>query len=81
VHTNVTALAGAESRHAKGGCRAEHHSVAGMLCHKKEPGVVEIEQFKVEVVPEGHMLFIVGYIARSWRIPGFRLLRRRRVRR
>ena len=32
--------------------------VAGTLYHKKEPRVVEIDQFKVEVVPEGHMLFI-----------------------
>src|SRR5512146_852898 len=34
------------------------HQVAGTLYHKKDPRVVEIDQFKVEVVPEGHMLFI-----------------------
>jgi D-3-phosphoglycerate dehydrogenase len=36
----------------------QSHLVAGTLYHKKEPRVVEIDQFKVEVVPEGHMLFI-----------------------
>jgi D-3-phosphoglycerate dehydrogenase len=34
------------------------HQVAGTLYHKKEARVVEIDQFKVEMVPEGHMLFI-----------------------
>lgn len=34
------------------------HQVAGTLYHKKDPRVVEIDQFKVEVVPEGHMLLI-----------------------
>ncbi|HXV69401.1 MAG TPA: phosphoglycerate dehydrogenase [Nitrospira sp.] len=34
------------------------HQVAGTLYHKKDARVVEINQFKVEVVPEGHMLFI-----------------------
>jgi D-3-phosphoglycerate dehydrogenase len=34
------------------------HQVAGTLYHKKDPRVIEIDQFKVEVVPEGHMLFI-----------------------
>ena len=34
------------------------HLVAGTLYHKKEPRVVEIDQFKVEMVPEGHMLLI-----------------------
>ncbi len=34
------------------------HQVAGTLYHKKEARVVEIDQFKVEVVPEGHMLLI-----------------------
>jgi len=34
------------------------HQVAGTLYHKKDARVVEIDQFKVEVVPEGHMLFI-----------------------
>ncbi len=34
------------------------HQVAGTLYHKKEARIVEIDQFKVEVVPEGHMLLI-----------------------
>lgn len=34
------------------------HQVAGTLYHKKDARVTEIEQFKVEVVPEGHMLLI-----------------------
>jgi len=34
------------------------HQVAGTLYHKKEARVVEINQFKVEMVPEGHLLFI-----------------------
>jgi len=34
------------------------HQVAGTLYHKKDPRVVEIDQFKVEVVPEENMLFI-----------------------
>jgi D-3-phosphoglycerate dehydrogenase len=34
------------------------HQVAGTLYHKKDPRIVEIDQFKVEVVPEGNMLFI-----------------------
>ena len=34
------------------------HQVAGTLYHKKDARVVEIDQFKVEVVPEGHMLLI-----------------------
>ena len=36
------------------------HQVAGTLYHKKDPRVVEIDQFKVEVVPEGHMLLILN---------------------
>ena len=32
--------------------------MAGTLYHKKDPRVVEIDQFNVEVVPEGHMLLI-----------------------
>jgi D-3-phosphoglycerate dehydrogenase len=36
----------------------ESHLVGGTLYHKKDPRVVEIDQFKVEMVPEGHMLFI-----------------------
>jgi D-3-phosphoglycerate dehydrogenase len=34
------------------------HQVAGTLYHKKDARVVEIDQFKVEMVPEGHLLFI-----------------------
>lgn len=34
------------------------YQVAGTLYHKKDPRVVEIDGFNVEVVPEGHMLFI-----------------------
>jgi D-3-phosphoglycerate dehydrogenase / 2-oxoglutarate reductase len=34
------------------------HQVAGTLYHKKEARITEIDQFKVEVVPEGYMLFI-----------------------
>jgi D-3-phosphoglycerate dehydrogenase len=34
------------------------HQVAGTLYHKKDPRIIEIDQFKVEVVPEGHMLLI-----------------------
>ena len=34
------------------------HQVAGTLYHKKDARITEIDQFKVEVVPEGHMLFI-----------------------
>jgi D-3-phosphoglycerate dehydrogenase / 2-oxoglutarate reductase len=36
------------------------HQVAGTLYHKKDPRVVQIDQFKVEVVPEGHMLLILN---------------------
>ena len=36
------------------------HQVAGTLYHKKDPRVVEIDQFKVEVVPEGQMLLILN---------------------
>ncbi len=34
------------------------HQVAGTLYHKKDARVIGIDQFKVEVVPEGHMLLI-----------------------
>jgi D-3-phosphoglycerate dehydrogenase len=34
------------------------HLVAGTLYNRKDPRVIEIDQFKVEVVPEGHMLLI-----------------------
>jgi D-3-phosphoglycerate dehydrogenase / 2-oxoglutarate reductase len=36
------------------------HLVAGTLYHKKDARVIEIDQFKVEVVPEGHMLLILN---------------------
>jgi len=36
------------------------YQVAGTLYHKKDPRVVEIDQFNVEVVPEGHMLLILN---------------------
>lgn len=34
------------------------HQVAGTLYSRKDPRVIEIDRFKVEVVPEGHMLLI-----------------------
>lgn len=34
------------------------HNLAGTLYHKKEPRIVEINAYPVEVVPEGHMAFI-----------------------
>jgi len=34
------------------------HIVAGTLYNKKDARVIEIDQFKVEMVPEGHMLLI-----------------------
>jgi D-3-phosphoglycerate dehydrogenase / 2-oxoglutarate reductase len=34
------------------------HQVAGTLYNKKDARVIEIDAFKVEVVPEGHMLLI-----------------------
>ncbi len=34
------------------------HQAAGTLYHRKEPRIIEIDRFKVEVVPEGHMLLI-----------------------
>ena len=36
------------------------HRLAGTLFHRKEPRVVEIDNFQVEVVPEGHMLLILN---------------------
>src|SRR3989454_4274506 len=36
------------------------YQVAGTLYHKKDPRAVEIDQFNVEVVPEGHMLLILN---------------------
>jgi D-3-phosphoglycerate dehydrogenase len=34
------------------------HHVAGTLFHKKDPRIIEIDRFQVEIFPEGHMLLI-----------------------
>ncbi len=34
------------------------HQLAGTLFHKKDPRIVEIDNFQVEVLPEGYMLLI-----------------------
>ncbi len=39
--------------------RRAHH-VAGTLHNRKEPRIVEIDTFQVEVVPEGHLLLILN---------------------
>ena len=36
----------------------QQHELAGTLYHRKEPRIVEINDYPVEVIPEGHMLFI-----------------------
>jgi D-3-phosphoglycerate dehydrogenase len=36
------------------------HQVAGTLYNRKDPRVIEIDRFKVEVVPEGHLLLILN---------------------
>lgn len=36
------------------------HRVAGTLYHRKDPRVIEIDDFQVEVVPEGHMILILN---------------------
>ena len=36
----------------------QQHEIAGTLYHRKEPRIVEINDYPVEVIPEGHMLFI-----------------------
>jgi D-3-phosphoglycerate dehydrogenase len=36
------------------------HRLAGTLYHRKDPRVIEIDDFRVEVAPEGHMLFILN---------------------
>jgi len=36
------------------------HQVAGTLYNRKDPRIVEIDRFKVEVVPEGHLLLILN---------------------
>jgi D-3-phosphoglycerate dehydrogenase len=36
------------------------HRVAGTLFNRKDPRVIEIDNFQVEVVPEGHMILILN---------------------
>ena len=36
------------------------HQVAGTLYDRKDPRIIEIDRFKVEVVPEGHLLLILN---------------------
>ncbi len=36
------------------------HHLAGTLYHRKDPRVVEIDNFQVEVLPEGHMMLILN---------------------
>ncbi len=36
------------------------HHLAGTLYHRKEPRVIEIDNFQVEVLPEGHMMLILN---------------------
>ena len=53
----------------------QSYSLAGTLFHRKEPRIVEINQFQVEVVSEGHMVLIdnvdqPGVIGRVGRILG-----------
>lgn len=36
------------------------HSLAGTLYHRKDPRIIEIDTFQVEVVPEGHMMLILN---------------------
>ena len=36
------------------------HHVAGTLYSRKDPRIVEIDQFQVEMVPEGHMMLILN---------------------
>jgi D-3-phosphoglycerate dehydrogenase / 2-oxoglutarate reductase len=36
------------------------HRVAGALFHRKDPRIIEIDNFQVEVVPEGHMILILN---------------------
>jgi D-3-phosphoglycerate dehydrogenase len=36
------------------------HRLAGTLYHRKDPRVIEIDNFQVEVVPEGHMMLILN---------------------
>ncbi len=36
------------------------HCLAGTLHNRKEPRIIEIDDFQVEVVPEGHMMLILN---------------------
>jgi D-3-phosphoglycerate dehydrogenase len=36
------------------------HVIAGTLHNRKEPRILQVDQFQVEVVPEGHMLLILN---------------------
>lgn len=36
------------------------HRMAGTLFHRKDPRIIEIDNFQVEVVPEGHMMLILN---------------------
>ncbi|MGQ0810142.1 MAG: phosphoglycerate dehydrogenase [Nitrospiraceae bacterium] len=36
------------------------HQVAGTLHNRKDPRIIEIDKFQVEVVPEGHLLLILN---------------------
>lgn len=36
------------------------HQLAGTLYHRKDPRIVEIDNFQVEVLPEGHMMLILN---------------------
>ena len=36
------------------------HRVAGSLFNRKDPRIIEIDNFQVEVVPEGHMILILN---------------------
>ncbi|MGH7410769.1 MAG: ACT domain-containing protein, partial [Candidatus Methylomirabilis sp.] len=36
------------------------HRVAGTLYSRKDPRIIEIDKFQVEVVPEGHMMLILN---------------------
>jgi D-3-phosphoglycerate dehydrogenase len=36
------------------------HGVAGTLFNRKDPRVIEIDSFQVEVIPEGHMILILN---------------------
>jgi D-3-phosphoglycerate dehydrogenase len=35
--------------------------IAGALYGRRDPRIVQLENFRVEIVPEGHMLFILNY--------------------